>query len=179
MSSARIAGRYAKSLIELAQEEGKLERIFEDIQHFKSASELRDLALLLKSPIVGPEKKRSIFKALFQDIYDPMSFSFLEIILRKGREMYLPEIADEFVEQYKVINQISTVRLITAAELTPTQLEALKNKIKQSGLILDNIELITKVDPNIIGGFVIEIGDKLYDASVIHKLEEMRKAFAS
>jgi F-type H+-transporting ATPase subunit delta len=69
--------------------------------------------------------------------------------------------------------------LITATELSPTQLEALKSKISQSGLILENIELVTKVDPNIIGGFVIEIGDKLYDASVIHKLEEMRKAFAS
>ena len=179
MSSARIASRYAKSLIELASEEGKLERIFEDIQHFKSASDVKDLALLLKSPIVGPEKKHTVFKKLFKEIYDPMSFSFLEIILRKGREMFLPEIAEEFLAQYKAIKHISTVRLITATELTSEQLDSVKEKIKLSGLTLENIELITQIDPNIIGGFVIEIGDKMYDASVIHKLEQMRKSFAS
>lgn len=179
MSSARIASRYAKSLIELAHEEGKLERVFQDVRHFQAASKVRDLALLLKSPIIGPEKKKTIFNELFRETYDPLTFSFLEIILRKGREMYLSDIADAFIEQYQVIKEITTVHLTTAAPLTDAQLEEMKEKIVASGLTFRNIDLKTKIDPNIIGGFIIEIGDKMYDASVLHQLEEMRKSFAS
>ena len=179
MSSARIASRYAKSLIELANEEGKLERVHEDVLNFKAAAGVKDLALLLKSPIIGPEKKKTIFKALFEKAYDPLTYSFLEIILRKGREMYLSEIADEFIEQYKDIKKITTVRLTTASPLSETQMEEMKKKIVASGLTYPNLDLKTQVNPDIIGGFIIEIGDKMYNASVLHQLESMRKSFAS
>ena len=178
MGSSRIAERYAKSLIELAQEQGKLDRIMSDVEHFLSATKVRDFALLLKSPIVNSLKKAAIFKALFGDKFDEMTFTFLNIVLRKGREINLPDIATEFVSQYNKINQISEVTVRTATELTDDQLSQLKAKIKESGLTLENIDLHTKIDPSILGGFIIEIGDNRYDASVKHKLEEMRKAFS-
>ncbi len=178
MSTARIASRYAKSLIELAREEGKLERVHEDVLHFQAAAGVKDLALLLKSPIIGPEKKKAIFKVLFEESYDPLTYSFLEIILRKGREMFLSEIADEFINQYKDIKQVTTVQLTTAKPMTEAQTEAMKNKIVASGLTYPNLDLKTQVNPDIIGGFIIQIGDKMYDASVLHQLENMRKSFA-
>lgn len=178
MSSIRIASRYAKSLIELARDEGKLERVHEDVLHFQAAAGVKDLDLLLKSPIIGPGKKKSIFKALFEKNYDPLTFSFLEIILRKGREMFLSDIADEFIAQYKDIKQITTVKLTTAKPMTEVQTEEMKKRIVASGLTYPNLDLQTEVNPDIIGGFIIGIGDRLYDASVLHQLESMRKSFA-
>lgn len=178
MSIHRIASRYAKSLIDLSGEQGKLERVIDDIQHFQQVCGVRDFYLLLKSPIVNISKKSKIFHKLFDGVYDSLTMSFLDIILRKGREAYLPEIADEFVEQYRDIKQIAVVELTTAAPLTAEQLEQFRQAIAASGVTYPNIELAATVDPDILGGFVIEFDDKLYDASVSKQLAELRKQFS-
>jgi F-type H+-transporting ATPase subunit delta len=178
MSVIRIASRYAKSLIDLAVEQDKLERVLEDIKSFQKATGNREFYLLLKSPIINATKKQQIFNALFEGKFDEMTSAFIKIILTKGRETYLPEIADEFVNQYKVIKQISTVKLTTAAPLGAETVSRIKQKLVASSETDAHVELITKVNPDIIGGFVIEFDDKLYDSSVTHKMELLRKEFA-
>ena len=177
MSVTRIASRYAKSLIDLSQEQNKLERVLEDIQAFQKATEQRDFFLLLKSPIVNPDKKGTILKEIFSGKFDELSMAFINIILRKGREGYLPDIADEFLLQYRALKQISTVKVTTAAPLTEEGLEAIKAQLKGSSETAANVEIETAVNPDLIGGFVIEFADKLYDASVAHKLSKLRKEF--
>jgi F-type H+-transporting ATPase subunit delta len=178
MSVIRIASRYAKSLIDLAVEQDKLERVLEDVKTFQKAVSNREFYLLLKSPIINATKKQQIFKALFGDKFDEMTSAFFKIILTKGREAYLPDIADEFVNQYKDIKHISTVRLTTAVPLGAETISRLKQKLVASSATEDHVELVTKVDPDILGGFVIEFDDKLYDSSVTHKMELLRKEFA-
>jgi F-type H+-transporting ATPase subunit delta len=175
MSAVRLSARYAKSLIDLAIEQNKLERVKEDVEYFHQASRVRDLHLLLKSPIVHTSTKRKIFGKLFTDKFDQLSNAFLDIILRKGREAYLGEIAEAFLEQYREIKKISSVKLTTATPVTHERMEEIKQKIKDSGVTFPNVEFDTHVDPSILGGFVIEFGDKLYDASVAHQLERLRK----
>ena len=178
MSVTRIASRYAKSLIDLAQEQGKLDRILEDINAFKKAVGNRDLYLLLKSPIINITKKQQILTAIFEGKFDEMTMAFMRIILGKAREAYLPEIADEFILQYKTINHISTIRLTTAAPLGEGVLANIKAKLLESANTEENVEIETKVDPNLLGGFVIEFDDKLYDASVSHRIEKLKKEFS-
>ncbi len=178
MSVTRIASRYAKSLIDLAVEQDKLERVLEDVKTFQKAADDRDFYLLLKSPIINASKKQSIFNALFEDRFDEMTSAFIKIILNKGREAYLPEIADEFINQYKEIKHISTVKLTTAAPLGAETISRIKQKLVASTATEEHVELITKVDPDIVGGFVIEFDDKLYDESVTHKMELLRKEFS-
>lgn len=178
MSVIRIASRYAKSLLDLAKEKGKLDAIRNDIQDFSEILKNRDFLMMVKSPIINTEKKAQIFNTFFKDKYNEITTGFFNIILRKGREKYLPEIADQFMDQYKVLNHISTVYLTTAVEITEEKLAQIKSKLIESDITDEKIELITKVDPDIIGGFVIEIGDKLYDASVTHKLDKLRKEFS-
>jgi F-type H+-transporting ATPase subunit delta len=177
MSVQRIATRYAKSLIDLAQEQGKLEKITEDVKSFREVCKNRDFYLLLKSPIVKPDKKEQIFKKLFTGKYDNLTLSFLHILLKKGREENLKDIADEFIEQYKVIKHISTVRLTTAVKMSDDLVKNIREKLAASDATDEKVELIAKVDPNLIGGFVIEFDDKLYDASVSHKLGILKKEF--
>jgi len=178
MSVTRISSRYAKSLIDLAQEQNKLERILEDVQAFQQATEQRDFFLMLKSPIVNPDKKGAILKEVFGGRFDKMTMTFIEIVLRKGREGYLPDIVKEFIAQYRTIKHISKVKVTTATPLTDAGLAAIKQQLQISSQTDDNIEIETAVDPALIGGFVIEFNDKLYDASVAHKLNQLKKEFS-
>lgn len=177
MSVTRIATRYAKSLLDLAIEQNKLDKIKEDIDGFLSTMDNREFYLLVKSPIVNPTKKEQIFKALFEGKVDELTMAFLNIVLKKGREASLPEIADSFIAQYKVHNHVSTVTLTTAEPVTEENLTAIRKKLQASNATESKIDIITKVDPEIIGGFVLEFDNQLYDASVAHKLDMMRKQF--
>ena len=179
MSVQRIAARYAKALIDLAQERNSLDTAMEDVQYFTATCDAsRELRLLLHSPIVDVSKKRAVFQRLFQGKVSELTYAFLEIILRKGREQYLYEIAEEFGVQYRDIKKIAAVDLTTAAELDNAQLDKIRETIAGSGMTYENVELTTHVDASIIGGFIIEFEDKLYDASVAHQLDEVRKAFS-
>ena len=177
--SYRIASRYAKSLIDLAMENGKFERVLEDINGFVKATKNRDLLLLLKSPLVKPEKKASVMDALFKEKIDPLTHAFMQIIIRKGREALLPEIAQEFLNQYREIKGISIVNIVSAQPLDDSTIEAIRKKLLDSKLTRGTIQFNTSIDKELIGGFVISFEDKLYDASVQHQLNELRKQFSS
>ncbi len=177
MSVIRIASRYAKSLVDLAAEQNKLERIKQDVDTFQSAVSNREFKLMLKSPIIHSDKKWSICKAIFEKSFDEMTLNFFQILIRKGREVYLPEIMDEFMVKYKIINKITSVRLTTASELPSSTVDAIKAKLTDAGVAESNIDLQLVVDSNVIGGFKIETTDKLYDATIAHKLDNLRKEF--
>lgn len=163
--------------MDFATEQGKTDEVLGDIKGFKKATENRDLFLLLKSPIVKPDKKASILKAIFEGKINDTTLAFFDIIVRKGREMYLPEIATEFEVLYKAQNEISNVEIITATELDDAELEQIKTKLLASVQTQKSLDITKKVDPSILGGFIVKIGDKLYDASVKHKLDKLRKEF--
>lgn len=177
MSVQRIASRYAKSLIELSQEQGKLERTLEDVQSFLEVTKNRDFYLLLKSPVVSATKKLSILDALFKGKYDELTQAFLRILVNKGREAYLPEIANEFVDQYKKLKHISTVKVRSAAPLSDATLQRIREKLESSKSTDEKVELVTEVDPSLIGGLILEFEDQIYDASIAHKLEKMHREF--
>jgi len=178
MSVSKIAGRYAKSLIDLAQEQGKLETVLGDINSFKTATANRDLHMMLKSPIINTTKKRSILQAIFGESFDEMTMAFVNIVLTKGREEALPEICAEFINQYRSLKNITSATVISAVALNDETLGKIKDKIRsemsQNG---GAVEIETRVDPSLLGGFVIEVGDKLYDASVATRLKKLRKEF--
>ncbi len=177
MSATRIASRYAKSLLDLSTERNEVDRVLVDIQYLDKALESKELINLVKSPIINSGKKKQIFEVLFKDKFSDTTFAFTDILLKKGREAYLPAIADQFIIQYQKMKKVSQATLTVAAQPSDSQLDEIKAKLKESNITLDTVELEIKVDPSIIGGFVIEIGDQLYDASAKHQLEKLRKQF--
>lgn len=177
MSVHRIASRYAKSLIDLAVEQDKLEKVKEDVSTFKEVTKIREFYLLLKNPIVTTEKKATIVNKIFAGKYDELTLAFINILIKKGREEHLPEIAEEFLVQYKHIKHISTVKLTTAKPLSEEALKAIREKLESSSQTDEIIEIKTKVQPDLIGGFIIEFDDNVYDASVSHKLYQFKKEF--
>ncbi len=174
MSVSKLAYRYAKSLLDLAIEGNVLETVTKDVQAVKDATTNRDFYLLLKSPIVNVGKKRQIFQSLFEGRLDKLTLSFLYIILTKGREPELPQIMDEFIAQYKTLNEITDVKITSAEPLDNNVIDEITSKLTKSGAV-KKVNVKVKIDPSLIGGFILEFDDKLIDTSVAHQLKEMKK----
>ena len=175
MSITRIAGRYAKSLLDLAIDNNTLEATMEDMKTLQAMCQNRDLLLLLKSPIVSIGKKKQVFAALFDTHLGEMSRAFVNLILVKRREDLLPEIADEFISQYKIFKGITNVTVTSATPLDASTLDDIKKKLLESKITANELQIEQKVNPELLGGFVIEVGDKLYDNSIAYKLNKLSK----
>ena len=175
MSSIRIASRYAKSLLDLAKETNKVEQIKTDFALFSDALKSRDLQLLIKSPIIKPDKKLSIFKAIFDGKIDELTSLFFDIVIKKGREALLPDIASAFLEQYNKLNKITTAIITTAKEVSEDVITDIKKSIPSMGGTTENVVVTKKIDPSIIGGYILQVGDKLIDASVKASLAKVQQ----
>ena len=173
----RLAARYAKSILDLSVEKGQLEAVYSDMQFLRDCcQQSRDLVSLLRSPIVKADKKDKILEALTAGKVNLITATFNRLLVSKGRESFLPEIAEAFIQQYKDLKEIYTVKLTTAGPVSEELKNSLVEKIK-SGSSMQHIELNSVVDENIIGGFILEVGDRLVDASIAYDLNNVRKQF--
>jgi len=173
----RLAARYAKSILDLSLERGQLEAVYKDMLLLKDACrDSTDLVSVLRSPIIKADKKGKILDAIFAGKISPLTTAFMTLLLNKGREGNLPEIATAFVEQYKQHKGISTAKLTTAVPVSEDVRQAILQKLKTERH-LQQVELDTQVDPALIGGFVLEIGDERMDSSVAFELNNIRKQF--
>lgn len=177
MHNPRLATRYAKSLIDLAIEKGQLEQVFADMKWLQAVCKSnRDFVSLLRSPIVNSDTKKKILIAVTTGKISSITSAFNELLVNKGRESNLPEIANAFIDQYREHKNIHIVKLTTATPLSDSLRSAIVSQVKKTGGI-ENIELVEKVDEDIIGGFVLQIGDKLVDTSVAYDLKAIAKQF--
>lgn len=179
MSVIRIASRYAKSLLDLSKEQNVLEEVYGDIEGFVEVASNRDFELMVKSPIINSSKKLSIFNEIFDGKVNNLTKEFFNIVIRKGREPILIDIAKSFIKLYKEANKITEVKVISAAPIGDDGIEDIKKKLKESGVSTQNIEISTEIDESLIGGFVILVGDKRIDASVAQRLKNMSQALIS
>lgn len=177
MPNPRLATRYAKSLIDLAIEKNQLEKVFEDMEWLQTVVKgNREFTNLLRSPIIKADKKKKVVDAVVKANVSVITSSFIDLLILKGRESNLQEMIAAFIYQYKAHKNIHTVKLTTAAPIN----DELKNKIiaqirKTSDM--QNIELETVVDKDLIGGFVLEAGDKFIDASIAYELKRISRSF--
>jgi len=177
MPNPRLASRYAKSMIDLALEKGELERIFEDMKWLQQVIKgSRDFANLLRSPIIKSEKKEKIVDAIIGDKVTNITSLFIRLLIAKGRENNLPEIITSFISQYKGYKNIHPIKLTTATQINDNLKEAIIDQIKKTS-DMQNIELETVVNEDLIGGFVLEAGDKLIDASIAYDLRQIARQF--
>ena len=173
MKSTKSAVRYAKALLELAIEQNKLEAISNDMNAIIAANEeTRDFQLFLSSPLIQAEKKVSIFNQLF-DYFEELSLSFVSLITKNGRENILVEIAASFQDQVKAYKGIVPVTLVSSKKLDETTVNAILAKVKPA--VKGDIELTEKIDEEILGGFVVKIGNTQVDASVANQLKNLKQ----
>jgi F-type H+-transporting ATPase subunit delta len=178
MSEIRVASRYAKSLLDLAEEQGTLEQVKADMDLFsKTLNENRELRLLLRNPIVKHDKKLAILRAVFGGKVSTLTEKFFTIITQKNRESALEFIGSEFLVQYNALRGVQTAEVTTATPLSPyLRAEVTQMVRQQTGL--QKVTLTEKVDESLIGGFVLRVGDRLIDDSVSYRLRKLRNEFS-
>ena len=176
MQGTRVASRYAKAFIELAIEQGLLEQACNDMKYILQVCKIEhELVVFLKSPVVKTDKKLAVLKELFSGKLNKLTETYIQLITSKKREVYLVEIAQEFLEQYKTKKNILTAVVTSASGLDDTARKALINLVKGNGT--NEVVLQEKVDKDIIGGFIIRVGDRQVDASISRKLSLLQREF--
>lgn len=174
MSEIRIASRYAKSLLTLSVERGSLEDTKKDIDLFiKVCDENRDLVLLLRNPIVKNTKKNAIINQIFGAKLSELTLAFFGIIARKGREKFLPQIAEAFITLYNEHKGIIKAEVTTTFALTADLRKEVEKVVQEiSG---KTVSLTEVVDEDIIGGFIIKVGDRQIEDTISSKLNVLRR----
>jgi len=178
MNVAPVAYRYARSLMELAHERGELAAAHEDMALIaNTCTASHDLVVLLNSPVVKADKKEKVLEKVFAGKVGTLTNTFIGILVRKGREALIPQVAEAFNELYKQHKGIVTAEVTSAVPLD----DAARKRVlelanaKHPG---KSIELLEKVDPSLIGGVTIRIGDEQYDGSVSRRLSDLRREFS-
>ncbi len=174
MENPRLAARYAKSLLDLAIERNCLEATLSDIRlldHICNVSS--DFDAMLRSPVISGSKKQSAINAVVKDAMHELSKGFINLLVTKGREENLAHIAKAFIGQYNVLKNIRTVTLTTAVAMDEKMKDTVLSKI--AGFMPGaTIDLKSSVDEQLIGGFVLQVEDQLFDASVKKKLNDIK-----
>jgi len=175
MQNPRLASRYAKSLLDLAVEKNSLEATLKDMRTLNEICILsHDFEVMLRSPVIKGDKKLSVITAVLknQNIGE-LTNAFIRLLVNKGRELNLPEIAEAFITQYNKLKNIRTVKLTTATLMNDAIKKGIEAKIA-GYMPKDTVNLQTEIDESLIGGFVLEVEDQLFDASVKKSLNDIR-----
>ena len=177
MQGTRATSRYAKSLGDLAHEQGSLEKVYADmILIHKTCAANHDLSVLLKSPIVKTDKKQAILKEIFAGKISKLTELFILLITSKRREALLESVAEAFVEQYKVRKNILTAVITTASGLDEDLRKKVLQLVKNSAN--SEVELIEKTNEQLLGGFVLQVGDRRVDASIAKQIRKLAMDFS-
>ena len=177
MTNPRVAHRYAKSLLDLAVEKSQLEPVYADMLFLQRLTkESRDFVNLLRSPVVKADTKSRALAAVTKGNVSDLTTAFVNLMISKARESALPEIISSFIAQYKDLKGIHIVKLTTAVPVSDAVKNAIIARVKSTSNI-QNLELQEVIDPSIIGGFVLQAGDTLLDASVAYDLKNVSRQF--
>ena len=177
MLNPRVASRYAKSLLDLAVERGQLEQVYDDMLYLQQLiKQSREFLNLLRSPVVKPDKKIKVVNSVTVGKISDLTIAFTTLMITKAREAVLPEVISSFIHQYKQHKNINTIKLTTATAISDELKNTILDQVRKTSN-MKKIELETIVDPNIIGGFVLQAGDKLVDASISYDLKEISAQF--
>jgi len=173
MKSSKVATRYAQALLELAIEKNSLDTVSADMAYLVTVSaENRDFELMLNSPIVKTDKKVAILNAVFEN-FTEVSRSFMELIARNGRESFLPAIAEAYGDLLKEFKGIHPVTIISATPLEASVKKSILSKIETK--MTGTLEVTEKVDPALVGGFIVKMGDYQIDASIASQLGQLKQ----
>ena len=173
MSADKLAKRYAKAIFDDVLVKGTLEAVNKDMQLLdKTVKDSKDLKVFLKNPIIKSAKKVAALTQIFGGKVSDETLSMIHLLIEKGREGYLGDIAGSFNRLYNEYNNILEVKITTAVPLDNATEELVKKAIYSK---VGNKQLIINaaIDPDILGGFIIDLGNKVFDASLRNKLSNI------
>ncbi len=176
MKGTRANSRYAKSLADLAAEKGSMDTVYADMLVINSLCKTnKDFELMLQSPIIKTDKKQKIFNDVFSGKISEITQLFIKLLAFKRRESFLSSISESFINLYKDRKNILTALIYTATPLDDDMRRKIVQIVKTTST--SEVELIEKINPKLIGGFTLQVGDKRLDASIAKKIQELSLSF--
>jgi F-type H+-transporting ATPase subunit delta len=164
--SAGVFQPYAEALMSIAQANNLTERIGEDISGLLNLlKESQELQQFLGNPIVKAEDKKAVLKQISGDQFHPYTNNFLNFLVDRRRVLFLAGICQQYQVLLRKLNQTVLAEVTSAVELTEEQQQSVREKVR-SMTSANQVELETKIDPDLIGGVIIKVGSQLIDASL-------------
>ena len=173
MSGYRVASRYAKSVFDLAIELKLVDKVYKDMLLIEQVcKENRPLVILLQNPIIRYDYKLNVLTRIFKKHVDELTLKFFNLICRKNRASILPDTSKAFILLYREYNGIVRADVTSAIPLNKDLLKEFESIVaKSTG---KKVDLYDKVDEELIGGYVLQIGDNMVNNSLKHKLNKLR-----
>jgi len=175
MNDSKISVRYAKALFGLASEQGKVEEVSASIATIRQTMEtVPAFKAMLINPVIDTEAKRKLLDKIFVNTIDKMTRSFLDLLIKNKREEFLLTACLNFQNLYRESKGVKWATLTSAAPMPADAVNELKTMIEQK--FKSKAEITLKVDPLLIGGFMLQVDDQLLDAGLSVKLKKLRQA---
>ncbi|WP_340064222.1 ATP synthase F1 subunit delta [Ascidiimonas aurantiaca] len=177
MAGTRAAIRYAKAVLSLALEQGKADIIHANMKHvLQTIAKEKELQDFLQSPVIKSEVKKSALKEVFAEA-DAATIRLIDVLIDNKRVALLYEVAGKYITLHNEHKGVQSAVVTTAVPLT----DDLKNKVlgKVKELTGKEVNLESKIDESIIGGFILRVGDLQYDTSIAGKLSDLKRTFTS
>jgi len=173
MNESKISVRYAKALFLSALEEKSLDNVIKDVALLKEAFSSPGFVDMINSPVIKTSEKKNLLKVVYADNISALSLNFLNLVFSNGREAYLEGMLRNFVGLYRKHNGIKNAELVVSSSVSEEYnikfLKLLEEVFKEK------IELSSKINPDIIGGFILKVDDEQFDASVSSALSRIKK----
>lgn len=176
MLTSKVAKRYAQGLLDFTNESGQTNAVFSEMKDVvKLMSESKDLNKFFLTPYIDSKKKTEVASQIFKSL-SPVSQNLITLVIKHGRENQLRNIAQEFINKVEDINGVQRITLTTATQISKENIDQI---IKSTDLINanSNADLVHIIKPEILGGYILRVGDQQIDASVKAKLNSIKKDF--
>ncbi|REC50053.1 ATP synthase F1 subunit delta [Chryseobacterium pennipullorum] len=176
MLTSKVAKRYAQGLLDFTNESGQTATVFSEMKDVvKVMTESKDLNKFFLTPYIDSKKKIEVANEIFKGL-SVSSQNLIRLVIKHGRENQLKNIAQEFINK---VEDLSGVQRVTVTTATPLSKENLDQILRSTNLVNadSNFDLKVIVKPEILGGYVLRVGDQQIDASVKTKLNQVKKDF--
>lgn len=174
---SRAAIRYAKAIFEIAESKGTASAVLADMLHInKTIGENKELSDFLNNPTTKGDVKFNVLNEVFKGS-QAQTLGLFRLIMVNKRFEILSAITESYHQLYDVVNQNELAVVTTAVPMDANLEKQVLAKIKTFST--NNITIENQVDPSIIGGFIIRMGDKQFNASIANKLQELKREFSN
>ena len=173
MNDSKISVRYSRAIFQSALEKKLLDKIYQDMIFISEICKTPETKEFLQSPIIVPSRKEAIFHKMLEGNVEKLTLSLIDLIVKNGRESFIPAITREFIHQTKIYKGITESTLTTAVKVDDKVIKQITDLV--SDVFKTRVELKENIDPEIVGGFILQIDDNYIDASVRNKLRKIKK----
>jgi len=173
MNDSKISVRYSRALFQSALGEKILDKVNQDMIFISEVCKTPEAKEFLHSPVIVPSKKVAIFHKMFGDNVEKITLSLIDLVVKNGRESYIPAIARVFIHETMKYRGITESVLTTAVKVDAKVKKQITDLISE--VFKTKVELKENIDTEIIGGFILRVDDNYIDASIRNKLRKIKK----